>query len=80
MQIVADVLQRPVQRLSGHPGSCLGAAWTAAIGVGLTQDWSAVSRFVRMGDRIALDARNARLYADGYREYRDLYRRNAATA
>ena len=34
MQIVADVLQQPVQRLAGHPGSCVGAAWTAAIGVG----------------------------------------------
>ena len=40
MQIVADVLERPVQRLAGHPGSCVGAAWTAAIGVGLASDWS----------------------------------------
>ena len=41
MQIVADVLQRPLQRLAGHPGSCVGAAWTAAIGVGLASDWPA---------------------------------------
>ena len=34
MQIVADVLQQPLQRLAGHPGSCVGAAWTAAIGAG----------------------------------------------
>ena len=39
MQIVADVLQRPVQRLTGHPGSCLGAAWTAAIGGGCPVSW-----------------------------------------
>ena len=31
MQIVADVLQQPLQRLAGHPGSCLGAAWPAPI-------------------------------------------------
>jgi len=43
MQIVADVLERPVQRLAGHSGSCVGAAWTAAIGLGLASDWSAIS-------------------------------------
>ncbi len=52
MQIVADVLERPVQRLAGHPGSCVGAAWTAAIGVGLASDWSGISAFVRPADRI----------------------------
>ena len=52
MQIVADVLERPVQRLAGHPGSCVGAAWTAAIGAGLATDWSAISAFVRPADRI----------------------------
>jgi xylulokinase len=74
MQIVADVLQRPLQRLTGHPGSCLGAAWTAAIGAGLTDDWSAVSRFVGMGERIEPDAANAAIYDAGYRNFRDLYR------
>jgi len=75
MQIVADVLQRPLQRLAGHPGSCLGAAWTAAIGVGIATDWAAVSRFVRLGDRVEPNPRNASVYAEGYREYRELYRR-----
>ncbi len=45
MQIVADVLGQPVHRLKGHPGSSLGAAWTAAVGVGLA-DWAGISRFV----------------------------------
>ena len=52
MQIVADVLQRPLQRLEGHPGSCVGVAWAAAIGAGLASDWSGVSAFVTAGDRI----------------------------
>jgi len=30
MQIVADVIQKPLQLSAQHPGSCLGAAWTAA--------------------------------------------------
>jgi xylulokinase len=75
MGIVADVLQRPVQRLNGHPGSCLGAAWTAAIGSGLAADWSGISGFVTLGERLMPNPRNAALYAEGYRAYRELFNR-----
>lgn len=74
MQIVADVLQQPVQRLTGHPGSCLGVAWTAAVGAGLTDDWSGVSRFVGISDRLMPQADNAATYDSGYRTFRGLYR------
>jgi xylulokinase len=77
MQIVADVLQAPVQRLAGHPGSCLGAAWAAAVGAGLTTDWSGVSAFVRQRDRIDPDPASAAVYADGYKAYRSLQRLRA---
>jgi xylulokinase len=80
MQIVANVLQKPIQRLIGHPGSCLGAAWTAAIGAGLTDDWRGVARFVGLGDRFEPDPRDAEVYAVGYSAFRDLYRRNSAPA
>lgn len=75
MQIVADVLQAPVQRLTGHPGSCLGAAWTAAIGVGLTDDWGGIGRFVGQGDRLEPKPAHAQVYAEGYRQYRAMYSR-----
>ena len=78
MQIVSDVLQQPLQCLTGHPGSCLGVAWAAAIGVGLTKDWSGVSAFVGRGDVIEPNARNAVVYDDGYRTYRELYRPGSA--
>lgn len=78
MQIVSDVLQAPLQGLTGHPGSCLGAAWTAAIGVGLESDWSAIARFVGKGARFEPDPSNATVYAEGYRAYRDLYQRMSA--
>ncbi|TBY02500.1 FGGY-family carbohydrate kinase [Rhizobium laguerreae] len=74
MQIVSDVLQQPLQGLTGHPGSCLGVAWAAAIGAGLTEDWSGVTAFVGQGDRIVPDADNATVYDRGYRTYRALYR------
>jgi xylulokinase len=73
MQIVADVLQEPVQRLAGHPGSCLGAAWTAAIGAGLESDWGGISRFVSAADLIEPNAALAGIYSQGYVRFRALY-------
>jgi len=73
MQIVADILQEPVQLLCGHPGSCLGAAWTAAIGAGLASDWEAISKFVRKGTLVEPNRANAARYAEGYRVFRSLY-------
>jgi xylulokinase len=80
MQIVADALQEPLQRLKGHPGSCLGAAWTAAIGTGATHDWGAVSAFVSHGAVVEPRREHAGVYADGYRRYRRLYEDNFGRA
>jgi xylulokinase len=79
MQIVADVLQAPLQRLSGHPGSCLGAAWTAAVGTGLARDWAGVSGFVRPRDRIEPKASNQAVHARGYQNFRTLYQQLRGT-
>ena len=80
MQIVADVLQRPLRRLSGHPGSCLGAAWAAAMGAGAAAGWAGISAFVRDRDTIEFNPRNARVYEKGYRAFRELYRGPPARA
>lgn len=76
MQIVADVIGAPVETLQGHPGSCLGAAWTAAVGVGLA-DWPGVDRFVSAGKRFEPDETRHRIYARGYDRYRVIYQRLA---
>ena len=78
MQIVADVLQTPLQGLTGHLGSCVGAAWTAAMGAKLVEDWGGAARFVELGDIIEPDPANTSVYARGYGAYRDLYRRLAS--
>lgn len=78
MQIVADILQVPLQTLSGHPGSCLGAAWTAAIGSGATDDWAGVAGFVKHEAVIQPRPEYADLYRDGYQRFRRLYTDNFA--
>ncbi|WP_413991447.1 FGGY-family carbohydrate kinase [Labrys okinawensis] len=79
MQIVADVLQAPLRRLSGHPGSCLGAAWTAAVGSGLAEDWAGVSGFISLRDRIEPQASNRSVHARGYESFRALYQQLRGT-
>ena len=73
MQIVADILQMPIQRLTGHPGSCLGAAWVAAIGTGATADWHGVTNFVTQGEVVSPNTSNRALYDAGYRRFRETY-------
>ncbi|PTW60229.1 xylulokinase [Breoghania corrubedonensis] len=74
MGIVADVMGAPVQRLGGHPGSCLGAAWTAAVGIGLAE-WDGIGAFVSEAGRIEPVAENRAPYERGYARFRELYER-----
>lgn len=74
MGIVADVLGRPLQRLTGHPGSCLGAAWTAAVGLGAA-GWDGITAFTAQDRLFAPDPANRETYDRGYAAFRDLYRR-----
>ena len=74
IQICADVLGHQVQTLKGHPGSCLGVAWLAAIGAGLTEDWKGVSRFITVGERFEPKLENQAIYQAGYKRYRASYK------
>lgn len=73
MQICADVLQTPVQLLTGHPGSCLGAAWLAGMGTGATDDWGGVAKCVSYGDEVQPDPAQQARYDAGYTFFRDSY-------
>ncbi|MBD1558193.1 FGGY-family carbohydrate kinase [Vibrio sp. S9_S30] len=73
MQIVSDVIQQPLQTLEGHPGSCLGAAWMAAVGCGLSSDFTAVSDYVSYSKKIEPNAQNHLVYQQGYESYKALY-------
>lgn len=75
MQIAADVLGEPVQLLAGHPGSCLGAAYAAGIGIGAIADWSAIDRFVTRDSMVMPDAGRREAYARIYGTYREIYDR-----
>jgi xylulokinase len=73
MQIVADVLQADVQVLENPHGSCVGAAWVAAVGSSSGVAWGDVARMARLGPVIRPDRANGDTYTRGYRAYRALY-------
>jgi xylulokinase len=73
MQITADALEMPVQLLAGHPGSCLGAAYVAAMGVGALDRWDAIARFVRLECTVVPHVENALIYQELQEMYHETY-------
>ncbi|SOC15020.1 FGGY-family carbohydrate kinase [Rhodobacter maris] len=72
MEIVADVLGVPLQRLGGHPGSCLGAAWVAAVGAGAA-DWGGIAALTQRDAPILPNPSHRAVYEAGYARFRALY-------
>jgi xylulokinase len=73
MQILADVLQKPVRLLANPYGSCVGAAWVAAIGSGQDVGWNDVQGLSGLGASVTPEPSYAAVYDRGYREFHDLY-------
>ena len=73
LQIIADVMQMPITPLHGHPGSCLGAAWVAAMGTGLSADWHGVANCVVQAEPIEPQRALGARYDQAYHDYRALY-------
>jgi xylulokinase len=72
-QIVADVVDRPLQVVEGG-GAALGVAYVAGMATGAFDDWRGIERFVAVGRMVEPQAPAAReLYERGYRDYRRLY-------
>ena len=75
LQIAADALGLPVTRIDRHPGSSLGAAFVAGIGIGAIQDWSAIATYVSPGRTFEPDPHRQQQLERKYRLWRDLYER-----
>jgi xylulokinase len=75
VQITADVLEKPIERLLDHPGSSLGAAFVAGMGVGAFDDWAAITAYVRPDRVFDPNAAHVASYRDAYGIYRELYER-----
>lgn len=78
LQIKADVLQKPIVTVENEEAACLGAALTAAVGIGYFPNLEAgVSQMVRVRQRIEPRMENAAVYRRSYSRYIELYDRLA---
>ena len=75
LQIAADALSVPVTRIDKHPGSCLGAAYVAGVGMGAFKDFAGVSRYVASGKVFRPDAARSAVYDRAYANFRATYER-----
>ncbi|HXF69210.1 MAG TPA: FGGY-family carbohydrate kinase [Thermoflexus sp.] len=72
-QIAADVLGMPVESHPAHPGSALGVAFVAGMGIGLFSDWAEIEAFTGPAFWNEPDPKAYERYQEAYRLYRDLY-------
>lgn len=70
-QVTADVLGISLETLATHPGSALGAAFAAGMGVAAFTDWSEIERFVQVDE--VVEPREHDAYEEPYRIFRALY-------
>ncbi|HBE28290.1 MAG TPA: carbohydrate kinase [Ktedonobacter sp.] len=75
MQIAADVVDHPLQVIAGEAASALGAAYVAAMGIGMFTDWHEITRFITAGPIYQPQKEHVAYYQKGFALYRDLYRR-----
>lgn len=70
-QIIADVLDMPLEIVGGLGGAAVGAAFVAGIASGALDDWREIERYTRVAATV--QPRPCDAYEHGYRAYRALY-------
>lgn len=72
-QITADVLGLRLEEIVDHPGSSLGAAFVAGMGVGAFEAWDQIEQFIKIAGLTEPDAENHARYRQLFKLYRDIY-------
>lgn len=72
-QITSDVLGLPLEKITGHPGSSLGAAFVAGIGVGAFSAWDEIDRYITISEIVQPNLDNHKVYKNIYPVFRKTY-------
>jgi xylulokinase len=75
-QITSDVIGFPLEEVENHPGSSLGAAFVAGMGVGAFSDWDEIEKFIHLGTSTTPDLERHEKYKKLFELYQELYRTN----
>jgi xylulokinase len=72
-QVTADVLGIRLEQVADHPGSSLGAAFCAGMGVGAFKRWDEVERYIKISTITQPDPENHIRYQKLFGLYREIY-------
>jgi xylulokinase len=72
-QILADISGLKLESIIDHPGSSLGAAFAAGMGVGIFTKWEEIEAFIKVEETIIPNRKNMELYRELYGVYRSIY-------
>lgn len=72
-QITADVLGVRLEQIARHPGSSLGAAFVAGMGVGAFRDWGEIERYIEIAAVVEPDPERHVRYQGLFALYREIY-------
>jgi xylulokinase len=75
-QVTSDVIGLPLEEVANHPGSSLGAAFIAGMGVGAFSDWSEIEKFIHLKEPTIPNLENHEKYKLLFVLYRELYEIN----
>jgi xylulokinase len=72
-QVTADVLGIRLEQVADHPGSSLGAAFCAGMGVGAFKQWDEVERYIKISTITQPNTENHIRYQKLFKLYREIY-------
>jgi xylulokinase len=72
-RITADVLGLPLEQIARHPGSSLGAAFVAGMGVGAFQGWEEIERYIQIEGVVEPNPVNHARYREFFHLYQTIY-------
>lgn len=72
-QITADVLGLSLELIAHHPGSSLGAAFVAGMGVGIFQNWGEIERYITIQAVVEPRPEYQERYRHLFAIYRQIY-------
>ncbi len=75
-QVTSDVVGLPLEEVANHPGSSLGAAFIAGMGVGIFSEWEEIEKFINLKPPTIPNLENHEKYKRFYTIFRDLYETN----
>jgi xylulokinase len=75
-QVTADVIGYPLEEVANHPGSSLGSAFVAGMGVGCFSGWDEIEKFINLKESTNPDMERHQKYQELFTLYRELYETN----